>query len=253
MLAESALCLAHDELPERAGQLTTGGRDGRGADRPADERRASHFECWRRRDDGHARQQATDVANEAFGRHPGHRALHAKGTLLKGTFTATPEAARLTRAAHMQGEPVPVDDPRLERRRQPRRPGLRAGRPRARGQAVPAGRSRGPTSSPRPLRGSRLARPKTFVELLPAQGPGASMAWKFPLFLLRNPSAIAKPAGEPPGAATAGQLRDLHVLRDPRLPLGRCRGHRALRPVHVRARRPGEQHLGPRAAKSPRP
>jgi hypothetical protein len=52
--------------------------------------------------------QATDAANEAFGRHPGLRALHAKGTLLKGTFTATPEAARLTRAAHMQGEPTPA-------------------------------------------------------------------------------------------------------------------------------------------------
>ena len=51
---------------------------------------------------------AVDAANELFGKHPGYRALHAKGTLLKGTFTATPDAARLTRAVHMQGEPVPV-------------------------------------------------------------------------------------------------------------------------------------------------
>ena len=41
-----------------------------------------------------ARRQAIDAANAVFGRHPGYRALHAKGTLLKGTFTATPEAAR---------------------------------------------------------------------------------------------------------------------------------------------------------------
>ncbi len=53
-------------------------------------------------------EDAVTAAHEAFGRHPGHRALHARGTLLKGTFTATPEAAALTRAAHMQGEPVPV-------------------------------------------------------------------------------------------------------------------------------------------------
>lgn len=53
-------------------------------------------------------QEATEAAHAAFGVHPGHRALHAKGTLLKGTFTASPQAARLTRAAHMQGEPVPV-------------------------------------------------------------------------------------------------------------------------------------------------
>ena len=53
-------------------------------------------------------EEAIDVVNEVFGRHPGYRALHAKGTLCKGTFTATPVAGELTRAAHMQGEPVPV-------------------------------------------------------------------------------------------------------------------------------------------------
>ena len=40
------------------------------------------------------------------GAHPGFRAAHAKGTVCKGTFTPTPEAARLSRAAHLQGETV---------------------------------------------------------------------------------------------------------------------------------------------------
>jgi catalase len=40
------------------------------------------------------------------GPHPGFRAVHAKGTVCKGTFTPTPEAAKLSRAAHLQGEPV---------------------------------------------------------------------------------------------------------------------------------------------------
>jgi catalase len=40
------------------------------------------------------------------GAHPGHRAVHAKGTVCKGTFTPTPEASRLSRAAHLQGDPV---------------------------------------------------------------------------------------------------------------------------------------------------
>ena len=53
-------------------------------------------------------EEATAAANSSYGVHPGRRALHAKGTLLKGTFTATPEAATLTRAAHMQGDPVPA-------------------------------------------------------------------------------------------------------------------------------------------------
>jgi catalase len=42
------------------------------------------------------------------GPHPGHRAVHAKGTVCRGTFTPTPEASRLTRAAHLQGDPVEV-------------------------------------------------------------------------------------------------------------------------------------------------
>jgi catalase len=40
------------------------------------------------------------------GPHPGFRAVHAKGTICEGTFTATPEAKRVSRAAHLQGEPV---------------------------------------------------------------------------------------------------------------------------------------------------
>jgi catalase len=40
------------------------------------------------------------------GPHAGHRAVHAKGTFCKGTFTPTPEAAKLSRAAHLRGDPV---------------------------------------------------------------------------------------------------------------------------------------------------
>jgi len=53
-------------------------------------------------------EQAVEAVGDIFGRHPGYRAVHAKGTLCAGTFTATPEAARLTRAPHMQGEPTDV-------------------------------------------------------------------------------------------------------------------------------------------------
>ncbi len=64
-------------------------------------------------------KEATDAANGAYGRHPGRRALHAKGTLLKGTFTATPEAAKLTRAAPHAGRAGTGDGPSIQRRRQP--------------------------------------------------------------------------------------------------------------------------------------
>ncbi|MEX2554916.1 MAG: catalase family peroxidase [Actinomycetota bacterium] len=44
--------------------------------------------------------------NALFGEHAGQRAVHAKGTCCAATFTATPEAAALTRAPHMQGTAV---------------------------------------------------------------------------------------------------------------------------------------------------
>jgi len=53
-------------------------------------------------------EQIVDAANAIYGTHPHRRALHAKGIFCSGTFTATPEAAALCRAAHFQGEPVPT-------------------------------------------------------------------------------------------------------------------------------------------------
>ena len=50
--------------------------------------------------------EVVDAINDIAGAHPGHRAAHAKGTLCAGTFRATRAAAKLTRAAHMQGRPV---------------------------------------------------------------------------------------------------------------------------------------------------
>ena len=51
-------------------------------------------------------EQLVDAANAIYGLHPHRRALHAKGVWCEGTFTATPEAARLSRAAHLQGVAV---------------------------------------------------------------------------------------------------------------------------------------------------
>ncbi len=51
-------------------------------------------------------EQVVDAINDISGEHPGHRAAHAKGTLLRGTFTGA--GAGLTTAAHMAGGPVPV-------------------------------------------------------------------------------------------------------------------------------------------------
>src|ERR1700750_2812722 len=52
--------------------------------------------------------QAIDEINDIFGKHPGYRALHAKGAFYAGTFTATPAATALCRAGHLSGDAVPV-------------------------------------------------------------------------------------------------------------------------------------------------
>jgi catalase len=58
--------------------------------------------------DGDLYEQIVDTANALYGAHPHRRALHAKGFFSSGTFTATPEAASLSRATHFQGDPVPA-------------------------------------------------------------------------------------------------------------------------------------------------
>jgi catalase len=47
-----------------------------------------------------------DSINAAYGVHPGYRAAHAKGVLCAATFTPTPGAAALSRAAHLAGPSV---------------------------------------------------------------------------------------------------------------------------------------------------
>jgi catalase len=51
-------------------------------------------------------EEVVDAINDISGRHEGHRAAHAKGTLLHGEFT--PSGSGLTTAAHMGDVAVPV-------------------------------------------------------------------------------------------------------------------------------------------------
>jgi len=52
--------------------------------------------------------QIVDLANKVDGVHPGFRAFHAKGVVVEGTFKASSEAARLSRATLFNGIPIPV-------------------------------------------------------------------------------------------------------------------------------------------------
>jgi len=52
-------------------------------------------------------EDIVDAMNALHGAHPGFRAAHAKGTVVCGSFTPTPQAAGLSAAPHFQEE-VPV-------------------------------------------------------------------------------------------------------------------------------------------------
>jgi catalase len=161
--------------------------------------------------------QATEAANAAFGKHPGYRALHAKGTLLKGTFTAAPEAAHLTRATHMRGEPVPVTVRVSNGSGNPDDPDYA---PDVRGFAVkmylPDGSRTDIVAQTAPR--FPVHEPGAFVELLLAQRRTPAMLWKFPLFLARNPlAATTLPANlaalRPPTSYATCTYYAIHAYR----------------------------------------
>src|SRR6185436_19175246 len=53
--------------------------------------------------------ELVEVIHEDFqGFHPGYRGVHAQGRYYAAIFKATQEAKKLSRAVHLQGQPVPV-------------------------------------------------------------------------------------------------------------------------------------------------
>ncbi|HEY0800888.1 MAG TPA: catalase family peroxidase [Steroidobacteraceae bacterium] len=52
--------------------------------------------------------QIVDLMNKLYGAHPGFRANHAKGLVVEGSFKASAEAAKLSRATLFDGSAIPV-------------------------------------------------------------------------------------------------------------------------------------------------
>lgn len=145
-------------------------------------------------------KELTDAVAKVLGSHPGHRVTHAKGILLTGTFTASPGAAELTRAAHMQGDPVRVTVRFSNGSGDPNSPDAAQGDPR--GMAVKFYLADGSETDLLcqnwPVFPSRT--PQEFLELMRAQGDSQE---RLEQFLAEQPviaaavATIAK-AGDPP-------------------------------------------------------
>ncbi len=162
-------------------------------------------------------EEAIEAIDERFGVHSRRRALHAKGSLYSGTFTATPAAAQLTRAAHMQGDPVRATVRWSNGSGDPDEPDYA---PDVRGLAVTfhlADGSRTDISS-QSLRRFPFKGVDPFVEFVRLSKPSPSSALRLPLFLARNPGAIgalrANLAGlRPPPSYAAIPYYALHAFR----------------------------------------
>ena len=53
-------------------------------------------------------RQIVEAMRTLAGPHPGFRPVHAKGLVCSGTFHASADAPRVTRAPHFTGQPVPT-------------------------------------------------------------------------------------------------------------------------------------------------
>jgi catalase len=162
-------------------------------------------------------QGALDIINARFGRHPGYRGLHAKGILAKGTFTATPEAARLTRAQHMQGEPVPVTARLSNGSGDPNLPDYG---PEVRGLAVkfylPDGSRTDISAQTVPRFPVRT--PDAFMNLVRASIPGAARLWRLPFFLATHPEVLPAlranaPSLAPPASYASVAYNAVHAYK----------------------------------------
>ena len=160
---------------------------------------------------------AIEAIRGTGGAQPGCRALHAKGTLYRGTFTATPEAAALSRAKHLDGSAVPA---LIRFSNGSGNPAQRDGLPGVRGMAVKFTLPDGSTTdvSTQTARLFVSSTPDGFVDLLKAMRPGPTMPLRMAGFLLTHPRLlralpVLRDAGKVPASYAAIEYHGLHAFR----------------------------------------
>src|SRR3954454_4419581 len=130
-------------------------------------------------------EHAVDVINARFGRHPGTRALHAKGTVCRGTFTPLPAGADLTRATLFRGGPLEATVRISNGAGNPDDPDWA---PDVRGLAVKLYAPDGHfdiSAQSVPRIPTRTV--DSFLDLIKATPPGPSVLWRMPVFLVSHP------------------------------------------------------------------
>jgi catalase len=161
--------------------------------------------------------QAIAAIRETGGARPGNRALHAKGKLYRGTFTATPEAAQLSRAAHLNGSVVPA---LIRFSNGSGNPHQRDGAPGVRGMAVKFTLPDGSTTdvSAQTAKLFPSATPDGFIDLLRAMRPGAAAPLRLAGYVATHPRFLAllpilRAANRVPASYATVAYHGLHAFR----------------------------------------
>ncbi|MGB6206968.1 catalase family peroxidase [Mycobacterium sp.] len=160
---------------------------------------------------------AIDAIRGTGGAQPGQRALHAKGKLYRGTFTATDEAARLSRAAHLSGAAVPA---LIRFSNGTGNPAARDNAPGIRGMAVKFTLPDGSTTdvSTQTARLFASSTPDGFVALLRAMRPGITTPLRLAGYIATHPGffgalPILRAANRVPASYATIQYYGLHAFR----------------------------------------
>ncbi len=161
--------------------------------------------------------EAIDAIRGTGGAQPGARALHAKGTLYRGRFTATPDAAALSRARHLDGSAVPALFRFSNGSGNPKQPD---GLPGVRGMAVKLTLPDGSTTdvSTQTARLFVSSTPDGFVDLLKAMRPGPTMPLRMARYFVTHPRLIGalpilRDANRIPASYATTEYHGLHAFR----------------------------------------
>src|ERR1700761_3567654 len=160
---------------------------------------------------------AIEAIRSTGGAQPGCRALHAKGTLYRGTFTATPEAVLLSRAKHLDGSVVPALIRFSNGSGNPAQPD---GSPGVRGMAVKFTLPDGSTTDV-VTQTARLfvsSTPAGFIDLLKAMRPGPAKPLRMAAYLLTHPRLLGalpvlRDANRIPASYATVGYHGLHAFR----------------------------------------
>jgi catalase len=161
--------------------------------------------------------EAIEAIRGTGGAQPGCRALHAKGTLYRGTFTATPEAAQLSRAKHLDGSTVPTLIRFSSGSGNPKQPD---GAPGVRGMAVKFTLPDGSTTdvSTQTARLFVSSTPDGFVDLLKAMRPGLTTPLRMARYFVTHPRLfgalpVLRDANKVPASYATVEYHGLHAFR----------------------------------------